>query len=159
MPCRGPGLAALDPTSGRPFKWNPGHNPLGAAVYALLATPTGLWMAYDDDYIGNFQYKRMKIAFFPYQGGYNLAPTNTGQLPGSVYLGRLASNGPTNVLYRVDAGGPQIDSSDGGPAWAEDDSANQSPFHNLQEQLGGLQPGQPGQSERAVDDAAGDLRP
>src|SRR4051812_19200133 len=125
-----PGLAALDPTSGRPYTWNPGHNPLGKAVYALLATPTGLWMGYDNNYIGNFKYKRQKIVFFPYQGGYQLANTSVGQLPGTAYLGRLASNGPTNVLYRVDAGGPQIAASDGGPNWAEDDAAQASPFVN-----------------------------
>jgi len=125
-----PGLAALDPTSGRPYTWNPGHNPLGKAVYALLATPTGLWMGYDNNYIGNFKYKRQKIVFFPYQGGYQLANPSVGQLPGTAYLGRLASNGPTNVLYRVDAGGPQIAASDGGPNWAEDDAAQASPFVN-----------------------------
>src|SRR5207247_1385240 len=31
-----PGIAALDPASGRPFRWNPGKNPLGTATYALL---------------------------------------------------------------------------------------------------------------------------
>ena len=128
-----PGLAALDPTSGRPLTWNPGHHPLGAAVYALLATPTGLWMGYDNDWIGNVQYKRMKIAFFPYQGGSTLPSTSSGgDLPGTVYLGRLASNGQTNVLYRVDAGGPEIDASDGGPDWAEDDAGQASPFRNSQ---------------------------
>ena len=127
-----PGLAALDPASGRPYTWNPGHNPLGAAVYALLATPTGLWMGYDANWIGNYKYKRMKIAFFPYQGGGTLASTKTGQLPGSVYLGRLSANGPTNVLYRVDAGGPELESGDGGPSWAEDDNAQGSPYRNDQ---------------------------
>ena len=128
-----PGLAALDPTSGRPYTWNPGHNPLGAAVYALLATPTGLWMASDTDWIGNFKYKRMKIAFFPYQGGYTLPSTTSGgDLPGTVYLGRLASNGQTNVMYRVDAGGPEIDATDGGPDWAEDDAGQASAFRNNQ---------------------------
>ena len=127
-----PGLAALDPVSGRPLTWNPGHNPLGAAVYTLLATPTGLWMGYDANWVGNFKYKRMKIAFFPYQGGYSLASTATGQLPGTVYLGRLAANGQSNVLYRVDAGGPEIDATDGGPNWSEDDSAQPSAFRNQQ---------------------------
>ncbi len=34
------------------------------------------------------------------------------------------------MLYRVDAGGPEIPSSDGGPNWAEDDAAQQSPNVN-----------------------------
>jgi PKD repeat protein len=127
-----PGLAALDPVNGRPYTWNPGHNPLGTAVYALLATPNGLWMAYNADYIGNYKYKRQKIAFFPYQGGYTLADTSVAKLPGTVYLGRLASSGQTNVLYRVDAGGPQLAASDGGPNWAEDDNAQASPYRNQQ---------------------------
>ncbi|WP_158604491.1 PKD domain-containing protein [Nocardioides mangrovicus] len=123
-----PGLAALDPVSGRPYSWNPGHKPLGKAVYALLATDKGLWMAYDNNYIGNYKYQRQKIAFFPYSGGTQLASTATGKLPGTVYLGRYASNSPTNVLYRVDAGGPAITSSDGGPDWAADSSASPSPY-------------------------------
>ncbi|WP_460788776.1 PKD domain-containing protein [Nocardioides maradonensis] len=127
-----PGLAALDPATGRPYAWNPGHNPLGAAVYALLATPTGVWMAWDQDWVGNFAYKRQKIAFFPYSGGYSLASTKTGTLPGTVYLGNRGSNGQTNVLYRVDTGGPALAALDGGPDWAEDDNAQQSPYDNHQ---------------------------
>jgi hypothetical protein len=88
-----PGLAALDPVSGRPYSWNPGHNPLGKAVYALLATPTGLWMGYDDNYIGNYKYLRQKIAFFPYAGGATVASTYTGPLPGTVYLGSPSGQG------------------------------------------------------------------
>ncbi|MGA8247953.1 MAG: PKD domain-containing protein [Nocardioides sp.] len=135
-----PGLAALDPVSGRPLAWNPGHNPLGNAVYAMLATPAGLWMGYNFNYIGNYQYKRMKIAFFPYQGGYTMASTTTGQLPGSVYLGNLASNGQTNVLYRVDAGGPAIESTDGGPNWSEDDAASRSQYNNQQSNMADYSP-------------------
>ncbi|HEY6935211.1 MAG TPA: PKD domain-containing protein [Marmoricola sp.] len=127
-----PGLAALDPVNGRPLTWNPGHNPLGSAVYALLATPNGLWMAYDANWVGNYKYRRQKIAFFPFQGGYTLADTSLGKLPGKVYLGRFGSTGQTNVLYRVDAGGPQLASTDGGPDWAEDDNAQGSPYRNQQ---------------------------
>ncbi|CCH79203.1 conserved hypothetical protein [Nostocoides japonicum T1-X7] len=118
-----PGLAALDPVSGRPLTWNPGHNPLGAAVYALLATPKGLWMGWDQNWIGNFKYKRQKIAFFPYAGGSTLASTATATLPGTVYLGSSAGGaGATNVLYRVDAGGSAVQSTDTGPDWLADTS-------------------------------------
>jgi len=127
-----PGLAALDPVSGRPYTWNPGHNPLGAAVYALLATPQGLWMGYDANWIGNYKYKRQKIAFFPYAGGTTLASTSTAQLPANVYLGKSSGSGSTNVLYRVDAGGPAIQSLDSGPNWAADESSSDpgATYHN-----------------------------
>ena len=36
------------------------------------------------------------------------------------------------MLYRVDAGGPEIDSTDGGPNWSEDDGAQPSPYRNQQ---------------------------
>ncbi len=63
-----PGLSALDLDSGMPIAWNPGRLPRGAAVYAILATSTGLWVGSDTDYIGNFKYKRPKLAFFPLAG-------------------------------------------------------------------------------------------
>ena len=132
-----PGLAALDPVSGRPYAWNPGHNPLGAAVYALLATPAGLWMGYDSNWIGNYQYKRMKIAFFPYTGD-QLASTTTQTLPSRVFLGSATSFGhkmkgganqsTSNVLYRVNAGGPSVRAVDGGPAWSADTNAHPSKY-------------------------------
>ena len=64
-----PGIAALDPANGMPFSWNPGRNPRGAGAYAVYATPTGLWVGSDTDWIGNFPYKRGKMAFFPLAGG------------------------------------------------------------------------------------------
>jgi PKD repeat protein len=89
-----PGLEALDPISGRPLAWNPGHVPLGVAVYAFLATPQGLWMGWDSGYIGNYKYHRPRIALFPYAGGTTLASTSIGSLPGTVYLGAATQGGP-----------------------------------------------------------------
>src|SRR5699024_4187981 len=101
-----PGLAALDPNTGMPLKWNPGRNPRGAAVYALYATPTGLWMGSDTEYIGNhYQYKRPRLAFFPLAGGAAEASDATAGLPGTAYLGANPSSSNGNVLYRVNAGG------------------------------------------------------
>jgi PKD repeat protein len=117
-----PGLGALDPVSGRPFTWNPGRRPLGVAVFAMLATPQGLWIGSNNDYIGNYKYKRPKLAFFPYAGGYQPASTGTSNLPGAVYLAGATGTGTTNVLYRVNAGGPAVQAIDGGPDWAADDS-------------------------------------
>ena len=39
-----------------PLAWNPGRNPRGAGAYALLATPQGLYVGSDTNYIGNYQY-------------------------------------------------------------------------------------------------------
>jgi PKD repeat protein len=119
-----PGLMALEPINGRPLKWNPGRNPPGKAVYAVLATADGLYVGSNTDWVGNFKYKREKIAFFPYAGGDDLAPTTTGPLPGTVYLGGSRAVGTTNVLYRVNAGGPAIQSLDGGPDWSADDGSS-----------------------------------
>jgi PKD repeat protein len=125
-----PGLAALDPVSGRPLTWNPGRNPLGTAVYAMLATPEGLWIGSNTDWIGNRKYNRPKIALFPFAGGYQPASTSTAGLPGTAYLGTSDAGGATNVLYRVDAGGPAIQSTDNGPDWAADTSDPSSVRNN-----------------------------
>lgn len=123
-----PGLAALDANTGVPLKWNPGRNPRGAAVYALYATPQGLWLGSDTDYIGNYKYKRPKIAFFPLDGGSPEASDATASLPGTAYVaGRTGQNG--NVLYRVNAAGPTLGAVDAGPDWVGDDSAS-SDYHN-----------------------------
>jgi PKD repeat protein len=114
---------ALEPISGRPLKWNPGRNPPGKAVYAVLATAEGLYIGSNTDYVGNFRYVRKKIAFFPYAGGAQLASTATGSVPGTVFLGGGQGTGTTNVLYRVNAGGPAIQSSDSGPDWGADSDA------------------------------------
>ena len=66
-----PGLAALDPQTGLPLAWNPGRNPRGTALYAMLATPTGLWIGSDTEWIGDREYLRKRVAFFPYAGGYD----------------------------------------------------------------------------------------
>lgn len=122
-----PGIVALDPVSGRPLAWNPGRNPAGVAVYALLATSDGLYMGSNNEWIGNRRYSRPRIAFFPYSGD-TLHTTTTGKLPGRIYLGG-SSGGTTNVLYRVNAGGAAVTSSDAGPDWT-DDSASGSDFRN-----------------------------
>jgi PKD repeat protein len=93
------GLMALDLKTGRPFKWNPGRVPLGVAVFALLATDDGLWLGSDTDYIGPHKYKRQKLAFFPYTGGYQAASTQVGTIPGTIYLGSNGSS--TNQLRSV----------------------------------------------------------
>src|SRR5206468_11554423 len=79
-----PGLAAVAPASGMPLAWNPGRNPRGAGADSLLATPQGLYVGSDTDYIGNFQYKLDGIAYFPLAGGSAPASTSTSSLPANV---------------------------------------------------------------------------
>src|ERR1019366_7698186 len=46
---------------------------------------------------------------FPLAGGYTPASTTTASLPANVYeAGELPTSNNTNVLYRVDAGGPAL---------------------------------------------------
>ncbi|QKE85805.1 PKD domain-containing protein [Arthrobacter sp. NEB 688] len=124
------GISAVDPLSGVPMKWNPGRVPRGTAVFGLLAAKDGIWLGSDTDYIGiNPAYKRQKLAFFPFQGGYTATATTTPTLPATVYDGRGGLGSATNVLYRVNAGGPAIGSGDTGPDWSADDGFD-SPYRN-----------------------------
>ncbi len=135
-----PGLAAVDPASGMPLAWDPGRNPRGAGAYALLATPLGLYVGSDTNYIGNFRYKHDEIAYFPLAGGYTPASTATAALPANVYeAGELPTSNNTNVLYRVDAGGPAISAIDNGPDWMADQSSSDPGFayHNNQSSTAG----------------------
>ena len=116
-----PGLAAVDPTTGIPLSWNPGRNPRGSGAYSLLATPAGIWVGSDTPWIGNHKYKRPRIAFFPYAGGTNLPSTTAPSLAG-LRVGGQVNPGTSSILYRVDAGGPAIAATDGGPSWAADQS-------------------------------------
>lgn len=124
-----PGLSALDPDSGMPLAWNPGRNPRGAGAFAILATASGVWVGSDTEWVGNYKYKRPRISFFPLAGGAAAHSEAQPGLPGTVYVGAARSVSQGNVLYRVDAGGPEIDAVDGGPDWAADDS-DPSPYRN-----------------------------
>ncbi|MFI7304371.1 malectin domain-containing carbohydrate-binding protein [Micromonospora aurantiaca] len=126
-------IAALDPVSGLPLSWNPGRHPRGYGVTEMLVTQEGLWLGSDQEYIGNFDYQRKRIAFFPLDGGSTPHSTSTKGLPGNVYqAGRAAQ---TEVLYRVNAGGPAIPATDGGPDWAADSATEPSPYHNTGNQV------------------------
>ena len=85
-------LAALDPLTGVPYSWNPGRNPRGVGVSALLLTPTGLFVGSDTDYMGNSTYLRPRIAFLPLSTGTTLPSTAVPAAPdvyraGAVDLG------------------------------------------------------------------------
>ena len=125
-----PGVAALDPLNGVPLSWNPGRNPRGVGAQALLVTANGLYVGSDTAYIGNRQYLRSKLAYFPLAGGTAPADQRIGELPANVYLAGRSAPGtttalpasPDSVLYRINAGGPAIASVDAGPGWAADTS-------------------------------------
>ncbi len=134
------GIAALDPQTGLPFSWNPGRLPRGDGARALLATPTGLWVGSDTDYIGPMTILHKKIAFFPLAGG-EVVPSNaTPTLPGRVYTaGAFPAAGTSNVLYRIDAGGPTIPAIDNGPDW-QGDTSDPSPYRNAGSNTAGYAP-------------------
>lgn len=114
------GIAALDPRTGLPFTWNPGRA-RGVGVFDMLATGQGLWVGSDTNRIGGETHRR--IALMPIAGGVSITPPTTPTLPGTVLqLGRLGSATDPSVLYRVNAGGPQLLSVDDGPDWAADNT-------------------------------------
>jgi hypothetical protein len=99
-------IAALDPLSGVPLRWNPGRHPRGVGVEELYATPEGLWLGHDTIWMGNRQYRRERIAFLPLTGGYQPHSTATATLPGRVYqAGNVPGAGANDVRVRTYDGG------------------------------------------------------
>lgn len=77
------GIAALDPTNGVPLSWNPGRD-RGQAVWQMLSTPDGLYVASDTDRIARYLY-RGRIAFFPTAGGLPVPQPRDLILPSSFH--------------------------------------------------------------------------
>jgi hypothetical protein len=123
-----PGLAALDPESGMPLSWNPGRNPRGYGTTELYVTPQGLWAGYDQEYIGNQEFKHDRLAFFPLEGGKAVHSTATESLPSNVYT--FGGYAPAPALLRINVGGDQIVATDGGPNWLADTAALPHRYHN-----------------------------
>ena len=125
-----PGIVAVNPANGLPYAWNPGRNPRGAGAYALYISSNGLYVGSDTTYIGNRKYYRGRIAFFPLGGGEDVTVPSPVALPASVYMaGQVPTSTNTNVLYRVNTGGPAIQAIDNGPNWQADNS-DPSPYRN-----------------------------
>jgi len=127
-----PGVAALDPINGMPFSWNPGRNPRGSGAYAVFVNSQGLYVGSDTPAIGtgSAYYTRGRIAFFPLTGGESVPHYSQSALPAIVYTaGQLPNGTNTNVLYRVDTGGPTIPAIDNGPDWQADQDSS-SPYRD-----------------------------
>jgi hypothetical protein len=97
-----PGISALDPVNGLPLSWNPGREPRGIGVFAFLATPEGLWIGSDTDYVAGEYHP--KLAFFPSAGGKVLDRPSPAPLPGVLYR-TVSSSGPGLAAQTVDAAG------------------------------------------------------
>lgn len=123
-----PGIAALDPASGVPLSWNPGRNPRGVGVAVIYPTAAGLWIGSDTEYIGNFRYRRPRLAFFPLTAtaGPDLsAPALPSEVnfggPTSGTLGGGSSFGPDDLAAREFDGttAQEVSSREsGGIAWS-----------------------------------------
>ncbi|UYM06545.1 PKD domain-containing protein [Solicola gregarius] len=113
-----PGIAALDPRTGVPLKWNPGRNPRGAAVYALHASSSGLWMGSDTQWVGNRDYRRPRVAFFPLASGAAVADDSKPTLPGSVYLGGPGGSTLRTVAFNGTTAGTPSTANSGGIDWS-----------------------------------------
>lgn len=126
-----PGLTGLDGASGIPLAWNPGRHPRGVGAETFTATDAGLWMGSDTLWVGKFDYRRARLAFFPSNGGYTLGDGDTGSLPANVYYHGVGAGSASaeDVLFRVNAAGPELPALDAGPDWAADEGVT-SPWRN-----------------------------
>jgi hypothetical protein len=112
-----PGIAALDPANGLPLAWNPGRNPRGVGAKALYATPAGLWMGSDTEYIGpNGAQRPGRLVFFPVAGGHEVPVPNAGGLPDTVY--QASGNSLLSRYYTGSAPGPLAPSPASSIPWS-----------------------------------------
>ena len=112
-----PGISALDPVNGLPLSWNPGREPRGIGVFAFLATPEGLWVGSDTDYIGGEYHPQ--LAFLPSKGGKNLDRPRPGRLPDVIYRS-VSSSRPGLAAQAVDDDGAGTPGTpDGSLDWSQ----------------------------------------
>lgn len=123
------GIAALDPVSGMPLSWNPARTPRGTGIEVFYATPAGLWFGDDTCCINGVN--RSRIKFLPLAGGTSVPQPQQPALPNDLYQVPVSTcpGVDPSVLYRVNAGGPQVTSTDCGSSWSADTSTT-SLFRN-----------------------------
>lgn len=97
-----PGIAALSVQNGLPLDWNPGRHTRGEAAYVFLAADDGVYFGSDTEYVGNFEYRRPRIGFFPYLGGHEIAPDNRAALPADIMVGSPGSSGDSLAVQSFD---------------------------------------------------------
>jgi PKD repeat protein len=118
------GMGALDVITGLPYSWNPGRD-RGIGLYDYHVTEQGIWAGSDTDR-WNFELHQ-KLAFFPWAGGSQVPASEIGELPNDIFqLGRSSGTTGTvdpTVLFRINAGGPLLNSIDNGPNWQADTSS------------------------------------
>ena len=90
------GFSAHDPLNGLPFRWNPGRNPRGKGVLAMVATPTGFFFGSNTDRIAG-EYRR-KLAFMPLAGGTTVPSIAMPTLPGGFFS--VAPTGASTTMVR-----------------------------------------------------------
>ncbi|MFK8024909.1 MAG: PKD domain-containing protein, partial [Ilumatobacter sp.] len=112
-----PGIGAMDTENGVPLSWNPGRNPRGVGAEVVEVTDAGLWVGSDTDFIGYFQLRRPRLAFFPVEGGTDRGAEAATALPANVYLG--SDGGPAD-LSRIWFQGSTVDPGDLAPSAAGD---------------------------------------
>lgn len=109
------GLAALDPDSGVPLSWNPGRHPRGKAAFAIHATPDGVWVGSDTEWVGNQEFFRPRLAFFPLSG-FGPASEAAPTLPGEVQLAQSTTS-LTRVPFDGTTVGTPVAGDPRGIAW------------------------------------------
>ncbi len=111
------GIAALDPVNGLPLTWNPGRA-RGVGAQALYATSTGLWVGSDTTRIGKETHYR--LAFMPLAGGTSIPVVPASSLPNTLFLAQRSPTGSGGTYYRVNTGGPALQSGDNAADWSVD---------------------------------------
>ena len=114
-----PGIAALQPSNGVPFSWNPGRNPRGAHVAVLYATAAGLWVGGDVNYVGNRKYYRGKDSFFPYAGGETLPASAVTTSTGTIYLGGQSGDSLQTTSFRAGTPSPALATRSTSTDWSD----------------------------------------
>jgi malectin (di-glucose binding ER protein)/beta-propeller uncharacterized protein DUF5122 len=118
------GVAALDPVNGAPLSWNPSRYPRGTGIEVFYATAAGLWWGDDTCCVNGAN--RDRIKFMPLAGGTPVPQTQQATLPTDLYQVPVSTcpGVDPSVLYRINAGGPELTSNDCGVNWSADTSTS-----------------------------------